>query len=427
MKKGLERKTTLTGIAVIVLSILLLVACPTAPPLTYTVTYDANGADGTVPTDTEAYEVGSEVTVPGNTGNLEKAGYFFAGWNTAADSSGVTYDEGQTFVMGSADVMLYAEWAAVPPTYTMTYDGNNSTGGAVPVDSTNYEPAQTVTVLGNTGNLSRIFHAYTLWNTEADGSGIPYTQGQTFAMGSVDVTLYAQWDLSIGEDTTFRASDLQAGDRFGNSVAISGDYAIVGAMDEDGGAGNPVISAGAAYVFYNNGVSWQEVEILYASDMQALDYFGNSVAISGDYAIVGAYQESGGAGDPVGYAGAAYVFYNNGVSWQEVEILHASDLQALDHFGYSVAISGDYAIVGARNEDGGAGNPAAEAGAAYVFYNNGVSWQEVEILHASDLQADDEFGTSVAISGDYAIVGAYWEDGGAGDPAVKAGAAYLFR
>ena len=83
--------------------------------------------------------------------------------------------------------------------------------------------------------------------------------------------------------------------------------------------------------------------------------------------------------------------------------------------------------MGARNEDGGAGNPAAEAGAAYVFYNNGVSWQEVEILHASDLQADDEFGTSVAISGDYAIVGAYWEDGGAGDPAVKAGAAYLFR
>ncbi|HNY49331.1 MAG TPA: InlB B-repeat-containing protein [Smithella sp.] len=84
-----------------------------------------------------------------------------------------------------------------PPdsTYTVTYNGNGSTGGSVPVDSTNYSSGQTVTVLGNTGTLAKTGYLFTGWNTQSNGSGTTYTQGQTFVMGSSNVTLYALWIL----------------------------------------------------------------------------------------------------------------------------------------------------------------------------------------------------------------------------------------
>ena len=84
-----------------------------------------------------------------------------------------------------------------PPdsTSTITYDGNGNTGGSVPVDSTNYSSGQTVTVLGNTGTLAKTGYLFTGWNTQSNGSGTTYTQGQTFAMGSSNVTLYAMWIL----------------------------------------------------------------------------------------------------------------------------------------------------------------------------------------------------------------------------------------
>jgi uncharacterized repeat protein (TIGR02543 family) len=79
------------------------------------------------------------------------------------------------------------------PLYTVTYNGNNNTGGSVPIDSTNYQQGQIVTVLGNTGNLVKTNYTFAGWNTQANGSGATYTQGQTFAMGTANVTLYAVW------------------------------------------------------------------------------------------------------------------------------------------------------------------------------------------------------------------------------------------
>jgi len=138
-------------------------------------------------------------------------------------------------------------------------------------------------------------------------------------------------------------------------VAISGDYAIVGARKEDTGGSN----AGAAYIFKRDGTSWTQEEKIVASDAGKDDQFGNSVAISGDYAIVGAYLEDAGGN----IAGAAYIFKRDGTSWvQEAKIL-ASDAGASDYFGYSVSISGDSAIVGAVYEDTGGG----DAGAAYIY------------------------------------------------------------
>lgn len=116
-----------------------------------------------------------------------------------------------------------------------------------------------------------------------------------------------------------------------------------------------------------------------------------------------------------------------GGSWYEVVILHASDAQVGDYFGYSVSISGDRAIVGAYGEDGPVGEPLPESGAAYVFERDaGASWNEVAILHASDAEKYDWFGCSVAISGDQVIVGAYGEDGPVGELIGVSGAAYVF-
>ncbi|TKI67257.1 InlB B-repeat-containing protein [Lysinibacillus varians] len=162
---------------------------------TYTVTYDANGAiSGTVPQDSALYEENEMVTVQGNSGQLVRTGYTFAGWNTQADGQGTGYNANATFPMGTADVILYAHWTKPnTPTYTVIYHANGATSGTVPQDSTQYEENKTVTVQGNSGQLVRTGYTFAGWNTQADGKGISYVENATFQMGKADVTLYAQW------------------------------------------------------------------------------------------------------------------------------------------------------------------------------------------------------------------------------------------
>ena len=171
----------------------------TAVP-TYTVTYSGNGSTGgSVPADGTHYEQGNAVTVRGNTGNLVRTNYIWAGWCVNADGTGTTYTGNQTFAMGSANVTLYAKWTA---TYTVTYNGNGSTGGSVPADSKRYQQGNTVTVLArppdlvskaswDTNNTKMLI--FLGWNTSADGSGTNYNSGNTFTMGGANVTLYANW------------------------------------------------------------------------------------------------------------------------------------------------------------------------------------------------------------------------------------------
>jgi hypothetical protein len=218
------------------------------------------------------------------------------------------------------------------------------------------------------------------------------------------------------------ASDPGDTDLFGYSVAISGDYAVAGALNhEDVGETN----CGAAYVFdrnYGGADNWGQVKMLVASDAADSDYFGCSVAIDGDYVVVGAaFEDSGGTN-----SGAAYVFYRNqgGTdNWGEVAKLVASDAASSDEFGNSVAISGDYVVVGAHLEDDIA---AANRGAAYVFYRNqgGTdNWGQVAKLTAPVAGIGDQFGISVSISGDNVVVGAHSEDGLGTDR----GAVYVFN
>ena len=224
----------------------------------------------------------------------------------------------------------------------------------------------------------------------------------------------------LSEVKKLLASDAEAGDRFGYSVAVSGDTAVVGARSEDAGGND----AGAAYIFQRDEGSadnWGELKKLLASDAQPGDSFGFSVTISGDTAVVGAVFEDAGGDD----AGAAYLFQRDqggADSWGEVAMLTASDAQAGDLFGWSVAVSGDSAVVGAFFEDAG----GLFAGAAYLFQRDqggADNWGEVKKLTASDAQGGDEFGSGVAVSGDTAVVGAALEDAGGSE----AGAAYVFE
>jgi uncharacterized repeat protein (TIGR02543 family) len=173
---------------------------------TYSVTYIGNGnTGGSAPIDSIDYQQGQTVIVLGNTGGLVNPGYSFVGWNTQVNGSGISYTQGQTFIMGSANVTLYAKWTA-NTTYTVTYSGNGNTGGNVPIDATNYEQGQTVTVLGNTGSLVNPGYSFIGWNTQVNGSGITYTQGQTFMMGSANVTLYAKWTTNTTYTVTYNGN-----------------------------------------------------------------------------------------------------------------------------------------------------------------------------------------------------------------------------
>jgi hypothetical protein len=230
---------------------------------------------------------------------------------------------------------------------------------------------------------------------------------------------------SWSEQQKIQASDKQVSDEFGHSVAISenGNTAIVGAWFEDAVVGvNTALLAGAAYIFTWSGTTWSEQQKIQASDKQAADRFGISVSISGDgnTAIVGAENE--------GTTGSAYIFTWSGTTWSEQQKIQASDKQASDYFGNSVAISenGNTAIVGASREDTGGG----DAGAAYIFTRSGTSWSEQQKIQASDKQASDYFGNSVAISenGNTTIVGAVYEDAVVGTNTLfSAGAAYIYQ
>ena len=172
---------------------------------TYSVTYNGNGSTGgSAPVDSTKYAAGATVTVLANTGSLAKTGFVFGGWNAAADGSGTSYLPAATFIMGKANVTLYAKWtSATTPSYTVTYNGNGNTGGSVPVDGNLYQAGQLVTVLGNSGSLVRSGYVFDGWNALADGTGSGYVAGQTFSMGGANAALFAKWAASAGLDASF--------------------------------------------------------------------------------------------------------------------------------------------------------------------------------------------------------------------------------
>lgn len=156
--------------------------------------YNGNGNEaGSPPVDSNGYSGGQAVTVLGNTGSLVRNGYSFTGWNTFNDGSGTHYDPGDGFTMGAGSTTLYAEWTAND--YFVYYDANGASGGSPPATGT-YHINDTVTVQGNPGTLVRSLYIFSGWNTQSDGLGTHYNSGNTFIMGTADVTLFAEWTYS---------------------------------------------------------------------------------------------------------------------------------------------------------------------------------------------------------------------------------------
>ncbi|MBP7705984.1 MAG: FG-GAP repeat protein [Candidatus Aminicenantes bacterium] len=222
-----------------------------------------------------------------------------------------------------------------------------------------------------------------------------------------------------GEVVRLVAADAAAGDLFGISVDISGDTAAVGAASEDGAGAD----RGAVYIFYRNqgGTdAWGQVARLRASGAADGDDFGISVALDGDTLIVGAEGYAGATDQE----GAAYIFRRDqggANAWGQVVRLLSDEPGDTDQYGYSVDIGGDIALVGAPGEDTVGGN----RGAVRVYARDlggADAWGLVKKIAPSDPQDNSWFGTSVAVRGTRAVVSAPWHDGAGTDR----GAVYVF-
>ncbi len=247
------------------------------------------------------------------------------------------------------------------------------------------------------------------------GSRMLPVEGQ--AVGAVPGSQSEVSYLSFDAGTIIEASDAASSDLYGYSTAISGDLAIVGSrLDDDGGS-----SSGSAYIYQNINGTWTEVAKLTASDPALGDQFGFSVSIEGDYAVVGALF-----GDAnLNSTGAAYVFHRDAGGldqWGQVAKLTAADAAPGDYFGFSVAVSGDSVVVGAYQDD----DASSASGSAYVFDRNeggADNWGQVSKLTAADAAGGDNFGYAVDISGDSVIVGSRLDD----DNGFSSGSAYIFE
>jgi len=215
------------------------------------------------------------------------------------------------------------------------------------------------------------------------------------------------------EESKIVASDGYLNDNFGFAVAVSASYIIIGANEDDDLGSN----SGSAYIYtYDvNSEQWREQAKLLASDGESYDNFACSVDLSGDYAIVGADRDD----DNGSTSGAAYIFKRELDKWNQKIKLTPDDGSKYDHFGYDVAISDHYAVIGSYADDAN----GTKSGSAYIFENKNGSWQQVAKLTPSDGTREDYFGWSVAISGNNVIVGAYGDD----DKGSRSGSAYIFQ
>jgi len=265
-----------------------------------------------------------------------------------------------------------------------------------------------------------------------------------------------------------KASNTDAYDNYGYSVDLSGDTLVVGANRQDEGAPP---NSGAVYVLTrdSNGI-WSQEAFLKSSTPVTDDYFGYSVAVSGDTLAVGAWGDDSGASgingnevDDCGIAspinctsnsGAVYVFKRTGTTWAQEAYIKADNNETLagDEFGRAVALSNDTLVVGAPYEDGpdtgvltsqqGMDNsPGDNMGAVYVFKRSGSVWNQEAYIKASNTLIGHEFGWSVALSGETLAVGAPGEesaatgieglqvsdcDAGSLNCAARSGAVYVF-
>jgi len=320
--------------------------------------------------------------------------------------------------------------------YVFIYDGNNwiqqaklHASDGVAGDNFGYS----VSLCGDTALIGAIGYddyygsAYvftrsgTTWTQQAkliasDGASMDYfgksvsADGDTALIGAAyddnykgSAYVFIRLGTTWTQQAKLVASDGNVEDYFGRSVSVDGDTALIGAQGNDN-------SKGAAYMFTRSGSTWIQKIKLLASDGEEIDCFGCSVSLNGDTASIGAL------GDDI--KGSAYVFTYTGSSWTQQAKLVASDGASLDGFGNCVSVDGDTALIGAFGCD----DKGEDSGSAYIFTRTGSTWIQQSKLIASDGFAEDEFGVCVSVDGNFAFIGAYYDD----DMGTSSGSAYVF-
>ncbi|MCR9145104.1 MAG: FG-GAP repeat protein [bacterium] len=260
------------------------------------------------------------------------------------------------------------------------------------------------------------------------------------------------------QEAYIKASTPSGNERFGTSIALDGETLVVGAILDGSDAtgigpdpgNNLAPGSGAAFVFTAVDRVWSQQAYIKASNAEDCDTFGVDVALRGDLLAVSATEEASDAtginGDQsdnsAASAGAVYVFQRSGSTWTQEAYVKSSNTQGGDEFGSSLAVGNESLVVGAVVEDSGASgidgnqadNSANGAGAAYLFRRNDGQWSQSAYIKASNTGMGDQFGTSIAMSGDGMAIIASDEDGPAsgingtqGDGTSASGAVYFFR
>ncbi len=271
--------------------------------------------------------------------------------------------------------------------------------------------AQTAKLLASSGTLDDFFGISVALSADRIVVGAPWDDDATDSdIGNAGAAYVFDWDgTSWVETAKLLPSDGSASDYFGQSVSVWGDRIVVGAYLDEG----VDRVTGAAYLFEWDGATWAETARLTANDGAYRDHVGISVSQAGDRIAVGAPED-----DDAGIeSGSAYVFDWDGTGWVQTAKLTATDGAAFDEFGGSVALYGDRLAVGATFKD-----YLSSGGATYVFEWDGTGWSETAKLVASDGASFDEFGFSVALSDDWIVVGARNSD----DKGTNSGSAYVF-
>jgi hypothetical protein len=238
------------------------------------------------------------------------------------------------------------------------------------------------------------------------------------------------------QESQLYANDAAVSDTFGCSVSLYGDTALIGACNDNGydDSNALVQDSGSVYVFTLSSTSgtFTQHSQLYAGDAATYDNFGSSVSLHGDTALIGAYGDDGSDNsNPVTGSGSVYVFTRPSVdgTFTQKSKLYASDAAASDNFGVSVSLHGNTALIGAWFDDGSTDNAVSGSGSVYVFTRSTTdgTFTEQFKLYASDAAENDFFGASVSLYGDTILVGARDDDGPDTNSPSNSGSVYVFR
>jgi Calx-beta domain/FG-GAP repeat len=382
-------------------------------------------SNGTLDTLGASVAISGDTMVVGAPGEDSIQSTITNGTNAASDN----------LVSGSGAVFVYTRsgstWTQQAFIKAPFPDANDAFGKSVSIDGNTI----VVGAAMEDSRQSTITTNASISNADAD-SGAAY----------VFVRSGTSWSLQA----FLKASNSDPGDHFGTSVAVSADTIVVGSPDEASNVtgvttpstNNSKVSSGAAYVFKRTGTSWVQEAYLKTSVSKSNTFFGASVAIDADTVVVGTPDDdsnqtgvtNGTGGSPntsMLAAGAAYVFKRSGSTWAQEAYIKASNTAAGDRFGTSVAVNVDSVIVGAPNR-------SSSAGAVYVFKRTTATWAQEAFVTAANGDANDLFGTSVSIDGDFFLAGAPGESSfvqtvtqgtsaSTNNSAPNTGAAYLYR